>query len=344
MPTRLPPDLLHRSAQESSRLLALNYLDAIDRAQTRLSDPQDSEALHDFRVGLRRLRSCVRAYRGQLKGSATGKMLEQLRQLTQATNTGRDTEVQLTWLQKQGERLGDEDTQGFFWFTGRLEGRKVESLDPATAGVAQRYSKASVRWRRRLGILRIEVGNAPARKSPTFGEVSGDLIGRQVARLREDLTRVRGVNDVDEAHRARIAVKRLRYLIEPVARGNRRARALIPRLKEAQDLVGEHHDMHVMSAAIASARAGLPGSDAGATAKLEHGLATLEHLAAEQAGAAFERFYSLLGGELANRIFFRAAEIGKSLRDGPKPPATVDQALDTRKGVPNGSSAQSNVS
>ena len=72
---RLPPDLLDRSAQESSRLLALSYLDQIDDAHRRLSDPLASGGLHDFRVGLRRLRSALRAYRAHLKGSVKGKKI-----------------------------------------------------------------------------------------------------------------------------------------------------------------------------------------------------------------------------------------------------------------------------
>lgn len=323
MPPRLPSDLLHRSAAESSRLLALSYLDQIDAAQRRLGDAADSEALHDFRVGLRRLRSCVRAYRRPLKGSVTEKMRERLRQLTQATNTGRDTEVQLAWLQGQMEHMAAEDTQGFFWFTGRLEGRKLESLDPATAEVGGQYLKAAARMRRRLGILRIEVRSDPARRAPTFAEVSGELIGQQVVRVREDLGRVGDGSDVEGAHRARISVKRLRYLLEPVARSNRRARALIPRLKLAQDLLGEHHDMHVMSNSIAAARAALAGSTGEVAPKLVPGLATIERLAAEQAGAAFDQFQGLLGGELADRVLARAEEIGQSLRSPPAEPAVT---------------------
>ena len=314
MPLRLPPDLLDRSAPESSRLLALSYLGQIDAAQRRLSDHEDAEALHDFRVGLRRLRSCVRAYRRPLKGSVTQKMRQQLRRLTQATNTGRDTEVQLNWLRKQMERLDGEDTQGCFWLMGRLEGRKLDALDRATAEVGSEYLKVAARLRRRVGILRIEVGGSPAGKVPTFAEVSGELIGLQVARLRENLGRVRSAHDFEEAHRARIAVKRLRYLLEPVARSNRRARALIPRLKLTQDLLGEHHDMHVISAVIAAARAALSGSNGAVIPRLHPGLATLERLAEEQARAAFDQFHLLMAGDLANRVLIRADEIAKALR------------------------------
>ena len=322
MTPRLPSDLLDRPAQESSRLLALSYLDQIDRAHRRLRDSDDREALHDFRVGLRRLRSCVRAYRRQLKGSMTGKMRVQLRELTRATNLNRDTEVQLAWLQQQAPRIEAEDTHGFFWFTGMLEGRKLASHDPAIAQAGRHYMKAAVRLRRRLAVLRIEIRNNLARKPPTFGQVTGELIRHQIAQVRQELTRVGGVNDIEEAHRARIAVKRLRYLLEPVARSNRRARALISRLKAVQDLLGEHHDMHVISEALASARAGLAGGETEAVTRLHRGLGTLERLASEQAVAAFERFHSLFGGESAERVLTRAEEIGSSLRL--RPPERAD--------------------
>src|ERR687890_1341184 len=98
MTARLPLDLLERSAPESARLLALSHLDAIDRARLRLGDGLDGEALHDFRVGIRRLRSAIRAYRDELEGSVGGKERRQLRNLARATNDGRDLEGQPDWV------------------------------------------------------------------------------------------------------------------------------------------------------------------------------------------------------------------------------------------------------
>jgi CHAD domain-containing protein len=312
---RLPSDLLNRSPEESSRLVCLSYLDEIDAAERRLRDAQDTAALHDFRVGLRRLRSCLRAYRDWLSGSVSGKMRKRLRELAQATSLGRDIEVQLTWLGTQQGRIEPQEVQGFFWFTGRQDGRKLDLFAPATADVARRYARTAVRLRRRLGILRIEVRRDNTRKPVTFGQVTGELIVEQVARLRRDLLGVRDAASVEEAHRARIAVKRLRYLLEPVARSNRRVRAIVPRLKLAQDLLGEHHDMHVLVAAIASARSGLSG-DSGAATTLQPGLVRLERLAMEHADGAFERFRALQE-ELRSRVLIRTEEVGRSLQEDP---------------------------
>jgi CHAD domain-containing protein len=213
---RLPSDLLDRSAQESSRLIALSYVDQIERAQTRLTDARDAEVLHDFRVGLRRLRSCTRAYRAPLEGSVTKKMRRRLRKLTLATNAGRDTEVHLDWLRMQRDRVGTEDMQGLFWLIGRLEGRKEETIGPATAEVGRRFGKMAVKFRRRLGTLRVEIGTGTGKKQLTFGQVTGELIQQQAAQLRDALERVREAANFKEGHTARISIKRLRDLVVPV--------------------------------------------------------------------------------------------------------------------------------
>ena len=316
MPTRLPSDLLDRSAQESSRLLALTYLGQIDQARARLGDTLDRDALHDFRVGIRRLRSATRAYRAELQGSVTGKMRRQLRDLARATNDGRDVEVQLAWLGQQAEHLGPDDVPGFFWLAGRLEVRRQKTHDRATVDVARRYDKAAGKLRRALGILRIELETGPSQRLATFREVTGGLARQQVARLRDDLSRIRGQSDAEQVHRTRISLKRLRYLLEPIARRHRRAGALVRRFKEAQDLLGEHHDMHVLSGAIAPLRSALSGSS---FPGLDTGLASVGRLAEETAAAAFQRFQSLWGGEMANRMLARADELGQLLQERPVP-------------------------
>jgi CHAD domain-containing protein len=310
MPLRLPTDLLDRSAQESSRLLALSYLDQIDRAQQALGNSLEPDALHDFRVGLRRLRSALSAYRSQLEGSVTGKMRKQIRKLARATNEGRDTEVQLDWLSQQAGQVGADDAPALYWLTGRLQGRKQEAHDPAVVTVARRYGKVAVRLRRALGVLRIELDTGRGQRLETFGEVAGELVRQHVARLQIDLTRITGPADIEQVHRARINIKRLRYLLEPLARRNRRGSGLIRRLKEAQDLLGEHHDMHVLAVAIDSLRGTLPPKR---LPGLEQGLATLSHLATAAGVAAFDRFQSIWGGQLATRILARADELGASL-------------------------------
>ena len=66
MPRR-PEGLLTTPAPGAARRIAVNLLDAASAARERLTDADDAEALHDFRVAMRRLRSTLRAYQPQLE-------------------------------------------------------------------------------------------------------------------------------------------------------------------------------------------------------------------------------------------------------------------------------------
>jgi len=313
--TRLPSDLLGRPAEESSRLLALRYLDEIARAGKRLDDPQDAEALHDFRVGLRRLRSSSRAYRLQLKGSITKRVRRRLRKLTRATNAGRDTEVHLAWLRHQAEQLGPEDIQGLSWLIGRLEGRRYDMVRTTTADAREQFSETAAKLRPRLGTFRMEIRTGSRQEHRTFGQATAELIGAQVAELADDLKRVQGPQDVTGVHTARISAKRLRYLLEPLARRVAGVKGLVTQLKEVQDSLGDLHDRHVLAEEIASTRSDLSCINSDRLAGCEPGLRTLERLAVEQAAAAFARFDSW-SGDQAGRFILRVERLAVSLAEG----------------------------
>jgi hypothetical protein len=60
------------------------------------------------------------------------------------------------------------------------------------------------------------------------------------------LVAVRGVDDSEGAHDARIAGKHLRYLIEPLRKERPEAERLLARLRTLQDLLGEMNDLHLV--------------------------------------------------------------------------------------------------
>jgi CHAD domain-containing protein len=314
---RLPPDLLSRSAEEGARLVALSYLDEIARAEHRLADAQDSEALHDFRVGLRRLRSCLRAYRGSLKGSVSKKMRRRLRDLTLATNAGRDGEVQLEWLRQRAGRLGLEETEGLAWLVGRLEGRQFDARAKVTSGAAARFVKLAAKVRPRLETVQLTVRTGRGQPRFLFSDATGELIGSYVEQLGERIEAVRNGQDVAEAHAARIAAKRLRYLLEPLSPRVPRVRALVGRLKRLQDVLGNLHDMQVMTEEITSVLAALQKAEVPSGAP--SGLLALRRIAQEQAGLSFTSFQSQWPNGRAASFLNRAAEVGQGL-------ASEDQA------------------
>jgi CHAD domain-containing protein len=318
MAGRLPADLLSRSAEEGARLVAMTYLDEIAQAERRLADSEDAEALHDFRVGLRRLRSCIRAYRASLEGSVSKRTRRRLRDLTLATNADRDSEVKLAWLRRSAGKLGPGETEGLAWLIGRLEGRQFDGRDEITSRAGTRFVKAAAKLRPRLETVKIVVRTGgPARRS--FAEVTGELIGSHVEQLRNKLQAVSSPEGMTEAHAARIAAKRLRYLLEPLARRVPRVKSLVGRLKQLQDVLGDVGDMQVVMQEIASSVNSLRKADPASGALPGH-LALLQ-LAREHSQLSFTSVEAYWADGRAEEFLTRAAEVGRNLLGVPEPPS-----------------------
>ncbi|MDP9122469.1 MAG: CHAD domain-containing protein, partial [Acidobacteriota bacterium] len=211
-----PSETLSRPPEEGARLLALACLDEAAAAYPRLARSDDAAALHDFRVALRRLRSCLRAYAGLLAGSLPGKLRRRLERLARATGPGRDTEVQIEWLRQAMPALSKHQRAGHAWLLSRLERRRKEEHGELTAGLARRFTALEADLRNRLSVYRAEIhlGEAPR---PTFAFATAQVLAVQAADLASHLAEIEGAGDQEEAHRARISAKRLRYLLDPVA-------------------------------------------------------------------------------------------------------------------------------
>ncbi len=245
--------LLSRSPEEGARLLALSFLDQAAEARPRLADAGDVEALHDFRVGLRRLRSCLRAYDAQLKDSIPKKLAKRLKRLAGSTGPGRDTEVQIEWLRARSPHLSSHHRAGLAWLLARLEERKREAYGDMEDEVADEFAKVEEDLRSRLSVYRVEIHLDPKEDRPTLAEVTARILHKQVAELEQHLARIEDADDETEAHQARISAKRIRYLLEPLVDETPGAGPIVKRFKGLQDLLGELHDAHVLEAELAEA-------------------------------------------------------------------------------------------
>ena len=122
----LPENLLALSPEEAARRVALERLHAAREAAARLDDPADTEALHDFRVAIRRLRSTLRAWRPVLGKGLRKRHRRALRALQGATGGGRDAEVALAWLGEQRSTLNATQRRGHDWLVARLDWELVQ--------------------------------------------------------------------------------------------------------------------------------------------------------------------------------------------------------------------------
>jgi CHAD domain-containing protein len=271
--TSPPPadQLLALPADEGCRRVALALLASTVAARARLDDPDDRTALHDFRVALRRLRTWLRAYESYLAGSVRKRHWRRLREISQLAGVCRDNEVHVAWIRDVEESLKSRERPGGEWFLHQVAERQREAdaefrsmLDDRFEGTTDAIGDGLAVYDRRID-LRDPV---PSRK---FAAVAAPLIVTQATSLGERLGSIESIQDQAMAHSARLAAKRLRYLLEPIAAGVDGGTALLKRLRNLQDTIGEMHDVHVMAEEVieAAERAGAEQTRRVATALLE---------------------------------------------------------------------------
>jgi len=260
---RIDDRTLDLSAEEGARVVALGLLDEASDAAGALAAGSGEEPLHDFRVSVRRLRSALRTFRPWLAEGVQRRHEKRLKKIARSTNAARDAEVQLAWLAARAEELAPTQRTGHAAAVARFEARVHGA--PDAARVAARFEKAARKLRRRLE--RYERMVRPGGdEGASFGAVLAALVAEHAAALAGSMGAIRGAADQEDVHAARIEGKRLRYLLEPL-RGLRVADAAdaIGQLKRLQDLLGELHDAHVLSAELGAALAEIAAERAHAT-------------------------------------------------------------------------------
>lgn len=311
-------------APRAARWLALRFLAEAQAARARLDAADDAEALHDFRVAIRRLRSTIRAYPEQIQLS--GKDRRRLRKLARATGAARDGEVMIGWMEARREALSDAEAPGLDWLLGRLRARQ-EALDAGLREeVAHDFAREHRRLCERLAWYAAEVRADTPREGPRMGDVVADGVAEHAEALRSALAAVQSIEDQERAHEGRIEAKRLRYLLEPFAEEDPAARAIVKQLKKLQDTLGEMHDAHVAAGLLADERA------RGDADELRPGLDALATAAREETE---RRYADAEGGWLGGRadpFFAEVQALAAAFRGGPP-----DQEIERKfllKGMP----------
>ena len=247
-----PGDLITRPAAGAAALVCLTLLDAAHVAGQRLTDPGDAEALHDFRVAVRRLRSVLRSFRSELDDAVPRKLRNRLRDLTRATAPARDAEVLIASVKALEAKLARGQRAGVAWLLARYADRRDRGYDQIRHELAPEFQQLERRLRKALWAA----GRRPAGSAsgvPTFGAVAANLLSEHAALLEQELATLQSPDDESTAHGIRITAKRLRYLLEPLVGAEPRATAVLAHVKEIQTLLGDLHDLQVLAAQLADA-------------------------------------------------------------------------------------------
>jgi len=242
--------LAELTAQEGARRVALGYLDQAVKASERLDE---ADALHQFRVGMRRLRSCLRAYDDVLGDELGKKLRKRLKAVAASTNPGRDAEVQLECVLTLGDTEGEHERHGVLWLAERLRAEKDQAYAKVRDEILAEFAKVEAKLRPALSsyVVKRRVGQPPP--GDRFGAVAARALEAAFADLRVDLSEVKSIADEAIAHRARIHGKRLRYLVEPFRGEVEGAKDLVKSLKAIQDLLGDLNDLHNLSETVGQA-------------------------------------------------------------------------------------------
>ena len=256
---RFTKDTLGRPPDESARRIAVRLLEATGAALERVNDPDDGEALHDFRVNLRRLSSTLMAYRPWLQARAADRAVARIRELARRTNRARDYEVQIAWLEERRFALRPEQRYALGRLLRQLKTDRARAYASLLEGIPEGFAELRAALVPKLESYRAWIRLDDEAAATPFSRVSGELIAGQARRLQRKLGLVRAPRDQARAHQARIQAKRLRYLIEPLAPHVEGGKAVLRQLKGLQDLLGEFNDLSLLERTVASGleRAGI---------------------------------------------------------------------------------------
>ena len=283
-----PPDFLLKTPEESVRRVCVGLLAEARAASIRLDDPQDAEALHDFRVAIRRLRSTLRAWREALHGSVRKRHRLALKALQNATGGGRDAEVALAWLATQRSDISATHRRGLEWMAERLATRHRDAMAHACEGVREAFGAIEGELLESVETMQTVVHLSRPQAARTFAAALAEKVREHTEELVRHLMKVASVDDREESHEARIMGKRLRYLVEPVREFAPEAGEVVQCCTQLQDVLGDLNDCHVLREDLAVA---------------------MEQAAVEHA----RRLHAIVGGEDAEEL---RQEIRRSHRPG----------------------------
>jgi CHAD domain-containing protein len=253
MPTeRAQTDPFRRAARPVIAGIALGRLRSAVRARKVLANG-GAEALHDLRVDLRRLRAVLRAYQPELAGIVKKRHRRTLRDIARSTNSARDAEVALAWVRTLEAELAPVQRSGWAWLMQRLAKEVERSYGGIEQPVLDAFDRCAMRLRKRLRPL--AAAESDDDDAMHFGTVAAERLERHASDLDARLARISSAQDAVSMHEARIATKRMRYLLEPIARHCDAAGSPIAALRQLQDQLGEINDCRVLGSRLADAAA-----------------------------------------------------------------------------------------
>jgi CHAD domain-containing protein/CYTH domain-containing protein len=302
--------MLRDAARRGARHVALDLLATVREDRERLGADDDPEALHDFRVALRRLRSWLRAFREMFQDTLAAKDERRLKTLARATSTTRDLEVHIAWVETARRSLRGRSRSGARWLRDRLAADKAAGDVELQATLEREFDRVAKRLDRAFKRFEARV----VEPEPRFAVVYAELVGAHAKALAVALESVSSAGDRVEAHTARIAAKRLRYLLEPLESMIPAAHDGAQALRGLQDALGELHDAQLFGSELASMMADLLARRRTTSVDPVAGLEVLLRRLRRTERRAFERFTTTWTPDIVTSLMSHVGSVEATLR------------------------------
>lgn len=207
------------------------------------------EALHDFRVALRHIRSWLKAF-----GADTGiepELTRAVANLASATNRCRDLEVYVAWLDQQ---LANPPSRPLQSYSSDIRKNLRQESKSAEAVIIAGWPGL----RQEL----LEEISADSKTTERFVRISFIALTARMDRLNSQLLGVVDNQQEEllerELHRFRINIKQIHYLLDVFKPWESHCRKGVREIKSLQDELGLYHDLCIFSATLLNASASNP--------------------------------------------------------------------------------------
>ena len=239
---------LLESKQRVVRVVARELLAKVRAKAEDLGIDEERDAIHDFRVALRRLRSWMGAFDDELAATVRPKVQRRLKRIADATRASRDCEVHMEWLEEFGKTQRGKYRRATEWLVDDLRSQKAKADLKLREAVDKDLDRTAAQLGQGLSRYIVDL-DEPA---DTMAFQLATLIRDHAASAASCFNKIESVGDRAEAHEARIAVKRLRYIIEPLAGAIAGVESLVDDLSKLQDELGALHDAQIFGSEIAT--------------------------------------------------------------------------------------------
>jgi CHAD domain-containing protein len=230
-------------AELAVRRLLDELRDIMQHNELGVRDDLDIEFLHDFRVAVRRSRSCIGQMRGAVDPASIEPFKKELAWLGQITGPTRDLDVFLLDIERYESRLSSEDSEQLQPLAESLRQQRAFALrDLLKSMRSSRYQQLFERWKNYL--KHPQPGPEGARP---IEQLAAARIERRAKKMIKRGRRLDAKKETEALHQLRIEAKKLRYLLEffgPLLVRPDTA-SLIRSLKSLQDVLGTFNDLCV---------------------------------------------------------------------------------------------------